>query len=132
MELNLKRIDKGERGTNGLIVYNGTVLCSTIERPWINNQRRISCIPEGTYELQKRHSEKFGWHLWVKDVPGRDLILIHPANDAMKELNGCIAPVTTLTGMGKGVGSRAAVSMLFGVVHLAMEKGEKVYLTVTD
>jgi hypothetical protein len=34
--------------------------------------------------------------LEVIDVKNRKLILFHPANNALKELNGCIAPVTKL------------------------------------
>ena len=84
-------------GTQGTLEWNGTIVCYTIELPWLQNQRRISCVPEGEYVLQKRFSPKFKWHLHLKNVPGRDLILIHPANDAKKELLGCIAPVSKHT-----------------------------------
>lgn len=39
----------------------------------------------------------------VKAVAGRSFILIPPANDAQKELRGCIAPVSILTAEGKGL-----------------------------
>ena len=96
-------------GTQGILEWNGTLVCYTIELPWLQNQRRISCIPEGEYVLQKRFSPKFKWHIHLQNVPGRDFILIHPANDAKKELLGCIAPVTIQTGIGKGSGSRIAL-----------------------
>lgn len=89
-------------GTQGVLEWNGTLICYTIELPWLENQRRISCIPEGEYILQKRFSPKLKWHFLLMNVPGRDLILIHPANDAKLELLGCIAPVTVHTGIGKG------------------------------
>jgi hypothetical protein len=64
------------------------------------------------------------------DVPGRDLILIHPANDANKELLGCIAPVTKLTGKGKGSGSKKAFKKLKALTTAAFERNEKVILKI--
>ena len=101
MELELLRIYH-PKGSNGNLSANGVGLCHTIELPWKENKNQVSCIPEGRYELVKRYSAKFKWHLLVKDVPDRVLILIHPANDALKELKGCIAPVFILTEEGKG------------------------------
>src|SRR5258706_11888455 len=102
MELQLFRT-YAPGGTNGAIFHNGLHLVYSIELPCEDNHAGVSCIPEGRFELKKRFSFKFGWHLWVMNVPGRELILIHPANDAMKELKGCIAPVSILTGPGRGV-----------------------------
>ena len=87
-------------GTNGKLECDGKVICNTIELPWRNNEKRVSCIPEGEYFIEKRYSVKFKWHLHVLDVPERSFILFHSANDAQKELNGCIAPVTKLSGPG--------------------------------
>ncbi len=83
-------------GTNGSLYVNGKLLCHTIELPWKDNRPRISCIPEGRYAVERRWSPRFGYHLWIKGVPGRSLILMHPANDAPEELKGSIAPVTIL------------------------------------
>jgi len=129
MELELLRT-YFPKGTNGDLLRDGLALCHTIELPWKNNVRRVSCIPEGRYELVKRYSKKFGWHLHVIDVEGRDLILIHPANDALRELNGCIAPVTTLTGQGKGSSSKVVFNKLKSLVYPALEKSEKVFITI--
>lgn len=117
-------------GTQGTIEWNGTIVCYTIELPWLNNQKRISCIPEGEYVLQKRFSPKFNWHLHLKNVPGRDLILIHPANDAKTELLGCIAPVTKHTGIGKGSFSRKALEKLKTLVYPVLERNEEVKIIV--
>ena len=62
----------------------------TLELPWKNNQRRISCIPPGTYKGVKRTSPKYGLHVHILDVPGRDLILMHNAN-YVTQLEGCVA-----------------------------------------
>jgi len=58
--------------------------------PWKDNQRRISCIPEGEYEVVKRWSKKYGDHFHILGVDGRDYILTHAAN-FVRQLLGCIA-----------------------------------------
>ena len=117
-------------GTQGILEWNGTIVCYTIELPWLGNQRRISCIPEGEYILQKRFSPKFRWHFLLMDVLGRDLILIHPANDAKLELLGCIAPITVHTGIGKGSASRKALAKLKALTKKAFEQNEEVILKI--
>lgn len=117
-------------GTNGEIYLNKTRLCSSIELPWRNNQQRLSCIPEGKYVLQIRFSHKFQWHLQLNDVKDRDLILIHPANDAKRELRGCIAPVSILASPGKGYKSRMAFENLLGIVFPALDRNELVFLHI--
>ncbi len=119
-------------GTNGVLRHseNGNIICYTIELPWRNNQSKISCIPEGRYELQKRYSGKYKHHLEVKAVAKRSCILIHPANDAMKELKGCIAPVSILTAEGKGLRSRIARDKLHELVYPVLENENKVFITI--
>ena len=129
MVLVLNRIYFPE-GTQGVLEWNGTLICYTIELPWLGNQRRISCIPEGDYFLQLRFSPKFKWHFLLMDVPGRDLILIHPANDAKLELLGCIAPVTVHTRIGKGIASRKALAKLKALTKKAFEQNEEVILKI--
>jgi hypothetical protein len=99
-------------GTNGILTINGKIFCYTIELPWNDNQRYISCIPEGKYVLRKRYSNRFGWHIAVCGVPNRQLILFHASNHALRELKGCIAPVSQLTGAGEGKFSKTAMDML--------------------
>ncbi len=130
MKLFIARAESGLRGTNGNLYVDGALVCHTIERPWLDNQRRISCIPTGKYEVKKRWSEKHRWHLIIVGVEGRGLILFHPANDAMKELNGCIAPVTTLTGIGMGSESRKACEKLFNLVFPELDKGNAVTMII--
>jgi Family of unknown function (DUF5675) len=117
-------------GTNGKLECEGKFICNTIELPWKENEKRISCIPEGEYLLQKRYSRKFHWHLEVVAVENRSLILLHPANNALKELNGCIAPVTKLSGPGLGLQSRQAFAKLKRLVYCALDSTEKVKLIV--
>ncbi len=92
----------------------------------------MSCVPEGRYVLVKRYSDHFQWHFELLDVPDRDLILIHPANDAMLELKGCIAPVTSLVGVGKGVQSRMAFQRLKELTYPVFDSEEIVYITLKN
>ena len=120
----------GANGTNGTLTYRGELICHTIELPDRNNIPRISCIPTGQYRLQKRRYPKHGEQIGIPHVLGREAILIHAANDAQKELLGCIAPVTTLTGEGKGHASGQALAKLKSLVYACWEKGEEVYLVI--
>lgn len=129
MDLILKRMYLPQ-GTNGQLWLRQQLICMTIELPWKNNLKRKSCIPEGKYPLKKRFSERFGWHVWIDLVPNRSLILFHPANDALKELNGCIAPVTSLLGEGKGIDSRKAFERLKTIVYDYLQRGEQVFLHI--
>jgi hypothetical protein len=117
-------------GTNGKLECEGKFICCTIELPWKNNEKRVSCIPEGKYLLKKRYSRKFQWHIEVVDVKNRSFILLHPANNAQKELNGCIAPVTKLSGPGLGLQSKQAFIKLKNLVYKALDCSETVSLIV--
>lgn len=52
----------------------------TLELPDLDNQRRISCIPEGKYIFTKEIHAKFGKVLRLKDVPERSGVLVHKGN----------------------------------------------------
>jgi hypothetical protein len=71
--------------------------CYTLELPWRENQRNISCIPKGEYNVKIRISPKYGKVYHVKEVPNRTFILIHSGNwagDVSKgyrsHVNGCL------------------------------------------
>ena len=117
-------------GTNGKLECKGKSICNTIELPWRENETRVSCIPEGKYFIKKRYSQKFQWHLEVLDVKNRSLILFYPANNALLELNGCIAPVTKLSGPGLGLMSRKAFISLKSMVYKALDNIESIELIV--
>ena len=129
MELELLRAYH-PTGTNGKLINRGDFICNTIELPWLGNMPRQSCIPEGRYEIRKRFSEKYQWHLEILNVPKRKFILLHPANNALKELKGCIAPVEILTAPGKGLKSRIALNKLKRLVYPVLENNQKVFLTI--
>lgn len=118
--------------TYGSLLHGDLLICSCIELPWRENRHQVSCIPEGSYVLVKRYSTHFLWHFEVKDVPGRDLILIHPANDAALELKGCIAPVTILQGAGKGLQSRLALEKLKELIDPVIDHQETVFIHIKN
>lgn len=120
----------GAKGTNGTLTYNGEQICHTIELPDRNNIPRISCIPIGQYKLQKRRYTKHGEQIGIPIVLGREAILIHAANNALEELQGCIAPVTTLTGEGTGDYSGKALAKLKALVYSLWDQGDEVYLNI--
>ena len=83
--------------------------CYTLERPWRDNEVNVSAIPDGTYTAKRRHSEKYGHHWILEDVPGRSLILIHIGNYP-KDSKGCIL-VGTYAGDGRPAVWQSRVTM---------------------
>ena len=87
-----------KKSTIGELFINGERICDTLENPWVDNQRNISCIPEGVYpvrlRLPRESATRDYLHLLVQEVPNRDWILFHRGNTA-KDTSGCI-----LVGLG--------------------------------
>ena len=108
--------------TDGKVFINGVYVCQSIELGWANNERNKSCVPEGVYPMSIIQHPKHGECLRVEGVKGRSGILIHVANDAQKELRGCIAPVFSLSGNGKGQYSRLALKY---IIENLKNSGEK-------
>lgn len=82
-----------KESTIGRLFINGESFCDTLENPYINNERNISCIPEGQYKVRLRLPRESATrdylHLLVQDVPNRSYILFHRGNTA-KDTSGCI------------------------------------------
>ena len=87
-----------EESTIGELFLDGERICDTLERPYFNNLKNISCIPEGNYKVRLRLARESAsrdyLHLLVQDVPDRDWILFHRGNYP-KDTSGCI-----LVGLG--------------------------------
>ena len=111
MTIELQRLYR-DGWTDGEILINGILVCRSIELRWANNERNISCVPEGVYPVAIIQHPKFGECLRIDKVKGRSGILMHVANDARKELRGCIAPVFSSGGNGKGQHSRLALGYI--------------------
>ena len=82
-----------DKSTIGKLFLNGEMFCDTLELPYINNERRISCIPAGEYKVRLRTARESSTrdylHLLVQDVPARSYILVHIGNFP-KDTKGCI------------------------------------------
>lgn len=89
----LLRLHSDDKQTLGVLsIYealNKVFECKTLELSWVENERRVSCIPQGVYFVDPRTSEKFGNHFIVQGVPRRDAILLHPGN-TYRDTEGCI------------------------------------------
>ena len=82
-----------DESTIGELFINGERFCDTLELPWKDNQRSISCIPEGQYKVRMRlpieSATRDYLHLLVQDVKDRSYVLVHIGNTA-KDTRGCI------------------------------------------
>lgn len=92
----LFRTSTSNQGTEGILATDG-FFCKTLELPWRDNKRSISCIPAGEYIVKIRKSPKYGSIYWITNVEGRTWILIHSGNFAgdiskgfKTHVNGCI------------------------------------------
>lgn len=102
----LDRVYLADRTLGSIYGPNGGLICKTLELPWVDNKRGVSCIPEGKYlvtysppvlkddpntevdESGGRNPRPYG-HYIVNKVPGRSGILIHRGyNPAWSQ--GCI------------------------------------------
>lgn len=114
MNVTLQRGKGTEHGTHGVLTGPNGFLCFTLEEPWKDNEPRVSCIPEGSYQCRRHNGAKFS-NVWeITNVPGRSAILIHAGN-TLADTSGCV-----LVGMGFDAGgltqSRAALVKLRGML----------------
>lgn len=105
MRIQITRTTKQSRQTLGILEVldeNNKCLfrCFTLELPFLSNRSKISCIPTGTYDVEKRTSEKYGEHFHILNVPNRDMILIHNGN-YYTQILGCILVGKNLVDLNK-------------------------------
>jgi len=130
--------------TVGALKNGETIICHTLELAWRNNMRRVSCIPEGRYELVPNPNPKtrFPGSWLVRNVPNRSAILFHPGNDASLEdgnedvdTMGCILPQTRIvytSGVWRGEQSATAFRALTTVLQQLARNGHRVFLQITS
>ena len=82
-----------DESTIGELFIDGERFCDTLELPYRDNQRSISCIPIGIYKVRIRYPRESATreylHLLVQEVKDRSFILFHRGNSA-KDTRGCI------------------------------------------
>ena len=89
----IRHKDNGVQTIGTLSIWDEDLIlftCKTLELPYKDNAKNISCIPEGKYPVKHRESKKYGKHLHIQKVPNRTYILMHSAN-FFHQLEGCIA-----------------------------------------
>lgn len=112
-DLVLVRFAYTDMGVFGRVMVDGQVLY-TVERPWLQNLPRVSCIPEGSYHCEPRFYNRGGYDaVEVTGVPARTHILFHRGN-TMHDLAGCIA-VTARLGTLKGIWAGLDSGTAFGI-----------------
>lgn len=99
----IQRQPSTDEGTFGKLMMEGFE-CVTLELPWKNNQRRVSCIPAGEYKALRHKSPSKGWCYELRDVPGRSDILIHSGNWAGDTEKGWSSDYLGCIGLGKSRG----------------------------
>ena len=87
--LTLYRLTEYGGATYGVLAINGLPKYVTLERPWLSNEKKVSCIPAGSYKVKQRFSPRFGATYEVEDVSNRSHILFHAGNTVEASL-GCI------------------------------------------
>ena len=63
--LQIKRVAANADGMFGVIIeqvqdFGSDAFALTLERPWLQNKRNISCIPNGLYLCRRITSPRFG------------------------------------------------------------------------
>ena len=91
----LERFAYSPMGTFGILTVDD-FFCYTVERPWLDNIARESCIPEGAYGIELGMYNRGGYPAYeIMDVPDRSLIKMHRGNN-MNDVVGCVAFGETL------------------------------------
>lgn len=131
----LVRCYQDETRTLGwMLLFRGLSLIgkfATLELPWLENQRLVSCIPDETYRCVKRFTPKLGQHLHIQGVSNRDWILIHKGNFP-EDVKGCICigyQHSDLDRDGKLDVANSSAAMAFLLDRL---KDDELILTVVD
>lgn len=102
----IERVKLSDR-TLGSWYVNGKLICKTLELPWKDNKRRISCIPNGKYQVTKEppipkddpSGRKYRPypHFRIHGVPNRSGILVHRGRKPPHSA-GCILVGLNFTG----------------------------------
>jgi hypothetical protein len=123
MILTLNRLAFLHNCTLGVLSVYDVPFCFTVERPWLNNEPNVSCIPAASYPIKwvatQTAGNRNGRGLGVENVPDRSLIRIHVANTA-DEVKGCIGVGLQRHDFTRGRGvsqSRAALSSLMDILE---------------
>jgi len=103
MRITIQRIHQPDCTVGMLTLDEHHFRCFTLELPYRDNAKNVSCIPPGLYPCTKVVSPKFGNCIAVNNVCGRSLIRIHKGNYT-RQIEGCILPGQSLADIdGDGI-----------------------------
>lgn len=133
MQITIKRRSSAHGCTLSELRINGAFECFCVEdvvRPAGQKIHGQTAIPAGTYQVVNTYSPRFDKYLpLLLNVPGYAGVRIHPGNTAA-DTEGCLLPGKTLLPDGTGVASsRLAFEALFKKIK-AVEKKERIMLTI--
>lgn len=114
---------------NGKVEYIG----NSLERAWENNEKRISCVPEGKYDLVLEYSPRFHKKLWeLYGVPNRRECKFHSANFWF-QLNGCVSLGNKRIDINKdGVKDVTSSRLTMKKFHKSLEGEKKAKLIIIN
>lgn len=137
MKMELVRLHFTRAATEGVLYVNGQRQCYTLEdvvRPRGVKVYGKTAIPAGTYRVVVNESQRFHQRMpLLLNVPDFTGVRIHVGNES-KDSDGCILVGADPTRPNDDwIGrSRIAYTRLLDRIEDAIEKGEEVWLTITE
>ena len=143
MELRLERKYRNNNYCIDKLYINGKYFSDALEDPdrgltdtmSLEEIKKIkikgnTCIPYGTYNVTITYSPRFKKNLpLLNDVKGFDGIRIHSGNKP-QDTEGCLLPGFNKV-KGQVIDSRVTTDKLIAQIQQALNKGEKVTITIT-
>ena len=143
MELRLERKYRNNNYCIDKLYINGKYFSDALEDPdrGLTNTMSLeeikkikikgnTCIPYGTYNITITYSPRFKKNLpLLNDVKGFDGIRIHSGNKP-QDTEGCLLPGFNKV-KGQVIDSRVTTDKLIAQIQQALNKGEKVTITIT-
>ena len=143
MELKLERKYRNNNYCIDKLYINGKYFSDVLEDPdrgltdtmSLEEIKKIkikgnTCIPYGTYNVTITYSPRFKRNLpLINNVKGFDGIRIHSGNKP-QDTEGCLLPGFNKV-KGQVIDSRVTTDKLIAQIQQALNKGEKVTITIT-
>lgn len=132
IELELIREGDTGKSTYGILSVDGTFRCYTLEDSGRGGHGKWASIPSGRYRVEWLPSHRLKKNtLRLKDIPGRDGILIHSGNTE-KDCIGCILLGRVRVSKDAIGESKIAVSALENWVVPKLQNKYECWITIKD
>jgi hypothetical protein len=95
------------------------IIAKILERPWLNNEHNISCIPEGIYIVRKNPPKESRPYTYFRfdHVEGRNNILIHRGNETA-DSKGCLLACSRFTNSDHPEGLESSVKLAWMAANM--------------